>query len=182
MHPTTLVEKGAVFTVASNHKWQCELWVNSCHISNMDVFPVWGLVNCVLFTALQLISIRIIMISCGYWRDGSSVGFFLGGEIFSSCLAFLEMESTVTTGTKYSAVWMLVERREECAGLSSRLCHRADIIMWYFCALESWACGLEHCQCSVSNHNLEFLCPPGPLSWMGGGSSFPRIASIWWYG
>lgn len=89
------------------------------------------------------------------------------------------MESTVTIGTKYRAVWMLVERREELAPLWNRHCFRADVTLWYCWALSGWACGLERCQCSASNHNLGLLCPPGPLSWVGGGSSFTCIVSIW---
>lgn len=50
-------------------------------------------------------------------------------KTFSSYIAFLEMESTLTTGTKYLAVWALVERRrEEFSLLSDRFCHRVDII------------------------------------------------------
>lgn len=142
--------------------------MNSCHSSNMDAFPVWGLVNCVLYIALQSISICIIMVSCGYWRDSNSVGFFLGGGIFSSCLAFLEMESTVTTGTKYLAVWMLVERREECARLSNRLCHRADIIMYYFCALNSWAVGLSIASARCQTTTWNYCAHQGLyLGWVG---------------
>lgn len=92
------------------------------------------------------------------------------------------MESTVTSGTKYLVVCMLVERREASALLSDRLCHKVDIIMWYFCALSlsSWACGeSRNCPCSASDHSLELSCPSRPWSWLGV-EAFPCITSQTW--
>lgn len=57
-----LGERELIFAIASNPKGQWEVWINSCVGSNMDVPPVWSLVNCELYIALKSTSICIITV------------------------------------------------------------------------------------------------------------------------
>lgn len=89
--------------------------------------------------------------------------------MLSSCIAFLEMESTVTTGTKYLAVWTQADgSREVSERLPDCLCHRADIRMWYFCAQSNWVCG--ECQYGQCQAPISIAVASLSLGFVGRGS------------
>lgn len=101
--------------------------------------------------------------------------------MFSSCFAFLEMESSVTTGTKYLAVWTQADGRRRCLNCSRIAFATGQILECDISVLRVIQlvgnANKASARCQSSSKIATTPPPPRPYrGLLGAGYLFPRAA------